>query len=949
MKLNHTSKRLTAGLLSCAMALSLCAPVLAEGSAALPTAEPGTSQLDETGDIPIDPAHFPDEHFRDRVEFYCDQDGDRILSQEERNSVTELYVNQASIKDLTGIELFPNLETLDCKYNQLASLDVSQNTKLTKLYCYNNQLTSLDLSKNTALAYLYCYNNQLASLDVSKNTELTSLDCAENQLTSLDVSFNTALETLSCDNNQLACLDLNKNIKLVDLFCYENQREIQTDALGRFDLSTLPGFDLSRAKWPDDVKVENGILTVPYNTTSLTYQYDTRQGGSTGTYQSFTLIFDEVKDPNAIPITADYFPDENFLEYVKTFDKDGDGSLSQAERDIVTEISVVEKGIKDLTGVELFPKLETLDCKSNQLISLDVSQNSELKLLSCSSNQLTNLDLSKNSKLATLECHLNDLTSLNLTGSPQLNYLNCDYNKLANLDLSKNAVLVYLFCSENLFTSLDLSKNTGLTTLACENNQLTRLDLSSNTALIGLSCSGNKYPITVSDSGQFDLSTLQGFDLSRAKWPDDVKVENGILTVPYNTTSLTYQYDTRQGGSTGTYQSFTFTFDEVKDPNAIPITADYFPDKAFLDYVIQEIDTDGDGILSTAEQNDVTVINVSGLGISDLTGIEHFPHLKSLKCYDNQLTKLYVSQNTELVELECYGNQLDELDVRENVMLAYLYCYNNRLTSLDLSRNAYLIELGCSGNKLTSLDLSQNTDLTRLICSKNQLTSLDLSKNTDLNKLDCSDNKFQITVSGTGQFDLSTLPGFDASKAKWPADTAVWENILTVPYGTTELSYEYDLGNGETGTFTLTFGEIEEPAPVTPEDPENPMDPEFGLDAEGGSAGGAIAAAALGGAAVWGGYEITTRIILHDLLPEGADIPASRGQLALLIWTEKGKPEPAAQPAFADVNDPETAKAAQWCVEQGLLTAKKDGSFDPDGWTPKYRVIQVWNQAFPKR
>lgn len=54
-------------------------------------------------------------------------------------------------------------------------------------------------------------------------------------------------------------------------------------------------------------------------------------------------------------------------------------------------------------------------------------------------------------------------------------------------------------------------------------------------------------------------------------------------------------------------------------------------------------------------------------------------------------------------------------------------------------------------------------------------------------------------------------------------------------------------------------------------------------------------------------------------------------------------------PAFADVADPDTARAAQWCVEQGLLTLKKDGSFDPDGWTPKFRVIQVWNKAFPKQ
>ena len=113
-------------------------------------------------------------------------------------------------------------------------------------------------------------------------------------------------------------------------------------------------------------------------------------------------------------------------------------------------------------------------------------------------------------------------------------------------------------------------------------------------------------------------------------------------------------------------------------------------------------------------------------------------------------------------------------------------------------------------------------------------------------------------------------------------------------------------------------------------------------------AGAAIAGVAIGGAAVWGGYEITTRVILNDLLPEGAAIPANRGELAMLLWQTAGKPEPAAQPAFADVADSELAKAAQWCVEQGLLDAK-DGKFDPNGWMPKFKTIEVWKKAFPKQ
>ena len=131
-------------------------------------------------------------------------------------------------------------------------------------------------------------------------------------------------------------------------------------------------------------------------------------------------------------------------------------------------------------------------------------------------------------------------------------------------------------------------------------------------------------------------------------------------------------------------------------------------------------------------------------------------------------------------------------------------------------------------------------------------------------------------------------------------------------------------------------------------DPDEPFDPDFSVDDGSGAAGAIVAGTLIGGAAVWGGYEITTRVILNDLLPAGAAIPANRGELAALLWQTAGKPEPAAQPAFADVADSELAKAAQWCVEQGLLDAK-DGKFDPDGWMPKFKTIEVWKKAFPKQ
>ena len=136
--------------------------------------------------------------------------------------------------------------------------------------------------------------------------------------------------------------------------------------------------------------------------------------------------------------------------------------------------------------------------------------------------------------------------------------------------------------------------------------------------------------------------------------------------------------------------------------------------------------------------------------------------------------------------------------------------------------------------------------------------------------------------------------------------------------------------------------------PVTRDAPEGDAGSASGSDAS-ADVGGTLAAVALGSAAVWGGYEVATRVILNKLLPEGAAIPANRGQLALLVWNNAGRPEPAAQPAFADVADADMAKAAQWCVEQGIMEAKSADTFKPEGWTPKFKVIETWNKAFPKQ
>lgn len=183
----------------------------------------------------------------EQVEWTTNEDGTVSLTPENLaaiEKVTSLTVSDKSLSDLSGIEYFVNLMSLDCKKNNLTSLDVSNLTELTaltcndnqltkldvssltmlsNLNCQNNQLTTLDVSQNAALWDLRCSNNQLTELNVAKNPKLQTLSCADNRLEALDIEKNTSLSTLYCNNNQLATLDVSKNTKLTKLYCHANR------------------------------------------------------------------------------------------------------------------------------------------------------------------------------------------------------------------------------------------------------------------------------------------------------------------------------------------------------------------------------------------------------------------------------------------------------------------------------------------------------------------------------------------------------------------------------------------------------------------------------------------------------------------------------------------------------------------------------------------------------
>ena len=345
-------------------------------------------------------------------------------------------------------------------------------------------------------------------------------------------------------------------------------------------------------------------------------------------------------EPEGIAIDATNFPDANFRNYLLEQGYGKDGILTESEIKGIASISVSNKNINSLKGIEYFTALKYLFCPSNQLTVLDVSSNTALISLDCSHNQLTALDVSGCTALTSLSCSDNQLTALDVSGCIALPSLSCSDNQLTALDVSGCTALTSLYCSDNQLTVLDVSSNTALTSLSCHSNQLTALDVSGCTALTSLYCYNNQ---------------LTALDVSKNTALTSLACGSNRLTVldVSSNTALT---------SLSCYSNQLTTLDVSKNAALTELTC---------------------------FGNQLTTVDVSKNTV-----------LKELSCGSNQLTALDVSKNTALTSLSCYGNQLTTLDVSKNTALTTLDCFSNQLTALDVSSNTALTSLYCHLNQI---------------------------------------------------------------------------------------------------------------------------------------------------------------------------------------------------------------------------------------------------------
>ena len=875
--------------------------------------------------------NFPDEEFRSFLINHCDTNNDGVLDVDIKSMTIPTGY---AIKSLKGIQHFEALEKLDCHGIGLTELNVSTNYKLKELNCSENQLKDYLPILSSGLKKLNCSNNKLTHMnlgirsglnleevDCSDNEirnivmdsvgELVKFDCSNNDLMTLDVSQCFKLEELNCSGNQLMELDVGNQTQLTQLDCHSNKlTELNVELNGNLTSlicndNQLKSLDLSQNHSLSnlncaknrlvclDVTGISGTIIAGGNRCPIAVRTD-------GTFDLATLPgFDVSKatgwNGGSVP---------------------GSGTILRVE-DGKNEVSYqydCGKGVKPTFIFETslpinednFPDanfrnyIKTYIAGGRDVLTVKQQKNvTEIKINNKGVSDLRGVEAFPN--LTELDCGNNSIQNLDLRQNPELEKLICNTNQLTQLDLSKNPKIYHLICSGNQLKQLDVSHLKDLVTLDCSHNDLEQLDVKNSKSLVALNCSSNR------------LTELDA----------DVKHKTHLVSVECQNNQLT------------------------------------------------------------------------SLILGENKG------LKKLNCANNQLTQLNLNNMISLEELNCFNNQLTVLDVSNSPELTKLWLGDNHLTSLNLDNNLKLnftyTDIYSGENVYTvtlnpdrTFDLRNlpgNFDVKRVTgwehgkANENILT-VDEGTNVVYYAYKCRSDilevSFKLVVTGTGgstgggstgggstippeagKYQLTVTDGvatvngstgavlnvtpgdtvtLTADTTKFPENEEFgWWEIT--PYGSVSntLTGQYQ----RTATFTMPNENVSARA----------MSKSAGVSTGGddGGGGGGAAILLVGGAAVaglvgYGVYSYVSEQQLKALLPEGVAMPENRAQTALLLWNTAGRPEPAEAPAFKDVADPDTAKAAQWCVEHGLMDQKLGGRFAPDNSDPAYKTLNAYQQ-----
>ena len=467
---------------------------------------------------PIIPLEKMDESFRVFLLENFDLNSDGVISADEAALAKEMDVSGREIHSLDGIQYFPNLEVLNCSFNPLTSIDVSNNVALKFLNCGNTFIKrDLDVSSNHELETLLCADNRIESLKI--NPELKKLDISNHSIANLDFSGHKGLKSLNCSGGDVL-INLNVShtgldtlecaspkLALINLEGCNSLKKISYSGLSvSLDLTHCPNLaylsadnistlDVTPCPLLKTLLISNSYLTdldLTKNTALEELTIDHLSSVKNGIDLSANFQLVNLNITNAIKGSYLDLSNRNRLTYLyvnayptlESCNLEGCSSLKEA---------YVYGGILSSFNLKGCTALSLLDCNGNQFTELDIEDCKVLTELDVSACfKLTSIK-TKSEQLSKIDCSNTALTDWSFLNNARLKELYCSYTNLTSLDLSKCPSLEVLVCNDNSLTTLDVSHCPGLRIINCKTNHLQpSLDVSKCHLLTTLDCMFNQ-------------------------------------------------------------------------------------------------------------------------------------------------------------------------------------------------------------------------------------------------------------------------------------------------------------------------------------------------------------------------------------------------------------------------------------------------------------------------
>ena len=420
-------------------------------------------------------------------------------------------------------------------------------------------------------------------------------------------------------------------------------------------------------------------------------------------------------------------PDANFknalLNHNPVINTNNDGEIQVSEATAFTgTMNVSNKNITNMTGVEAFANMVTLNCQVNQITILPTTGLISIQYLYASLNKLTSISITNLPALKSLLLNSNLLTSVTLGNLPSITEFRCGQNKLPSLALSNLPTLVNLACDENQLTSISLNNVNALKTLSCALNFLTSLPFNVLQNLQFLDCSFN----------QFTSLPLTGLNALTALNCNNNQISSLAFDNPGILQRLNCSYTNLTALPAG-LNALQWLL--CKYAHLTSLTLNSSNALSYLDF-------SGNAVTNFSLSNKPMLTDLICIGnqLASLT-ISNMPALKYLRCDSNQLTSLSITNFPALHDLICPENPLVTLTVSNLPSLWELFCSNNKISSLSITNFPSLERLRCDNNKLTSLIVNNLPKLSSFSCSDNLLTSLTLVNFPALDDVYCPNNK----------------------------------------------------------------------------------------------------------------------------------------------------------------------------------------------------------------